>query len=220
MNWNPGFIMFKREALASRGLFLAPKMYALLVHDNEGVKYDTPDLKTLGIALVRSSTPNCVKEPLRDCVMQILTGNEKTLQSFVKAQETLYYELSPETISFPRSANNLAKYSSKTEIYQKKTPIAVRAALLYNDRVSALKLKNYDPIREGDKIRYIYLKEPNTLRENVIGFVGKFPPEFNLIRYVDYATMWDKSFIAPLKKLTDAVGWNWEETNTLDSLFE
>lgn len=220
LNWNTGLIAFKREALASRGLFLAPKMYALLVHDNEGVKYETPDLKIMGIALVRSSTPNCVKEPLRDCVMQILTGDEKSLQRFVKEQETLYRELSPETISFPRGANNLIKYSSKASIYQKGCPAQVRAALLYNNLLETMKLTQYTPIREGDKIKFVYLKEPNTLRENLIGFVGKLPPEFNLTKYVDYDTMWEKSFIAALKKLTDAAGWNYEETNTLESLFE
>jgi DNA polymerase elongation subunit (family B) len=202
------------------GLWTGKKRYALMVYDNEGVRYATPELKITGLSVVSTTTPNCVKEPLRDCIRQILTGDEKTLQTFVKAQETLYMKLSHNVIAFTKGANNLAKYSSNTDIYQPKTPIAVRAALLHNNLVSSLKLTNYDTIREGNKIRFLYLKEPNTLHENVIGFADKLPEEFKLTRFVDYDTMWNKSFIAPLKKLTDAVGWNYEETNTLESLFE
>lgn len=221
LNWNSKFINFKRESISESALWVGKKMYALLVHNNEGVQYDHPKLKVKGIALVRSSTPNCVKEPLRNCVMQILTGDEKSLQGFVRDQETLYMKLSPEQIAFPRGVNNLLKYSSKLDIYQKGTPIAVRAALLHNHKVAELKLQEkYPNVREGGKIRYVYLKEPNSLRENVIGFIDKMPQEFNLTKYVDQKLMWDKSFIAPLKKLTDAVGWNYEETNTLESLFE
>lgn len=221
MNWNRDVIVFKPESIAKHAVWTGKKQYALLVYDNEGVRYAKPKLKIMGIALVRSSTPNCVKEPLRNCVMQILTGNEKTLQGYVRQQETIYMKLSPEQIAFPRGVNNMAKYSSKTSIYQKGCPIAVRAALLHNHKVSELKLQEkYEIIREGGKIRYIYLKEPNTLRENVIGFTDKFPVEFNLTKFVDYNIMWEKSFIAPLKKLTDAVGWHHEETNTLESLFD
>ena len=219
LNWNPGFIEFKREALVSSGIFLAPKMYALLVHDNEGVRYAEPDLKTMGISLVRSSTPHCVKQPLRDCIMEILTGDEATLQKFVQDQEVKYMKLSPEEIAFPRSANNMAKYSSATSIYGEKCPIGVRAALLHNHLIDKLQLTQYDKFREGDKLKYVYIKEPNSLHENIIGFSSKLPPEFKLTNFVDYDTMWVKSFINPLEKLTDAVGWNWEETNTLESLF-
>lgn len=219
MNWNLGRIVFKRENLISRMLLLAPKMYCMLVHDSEGVRYAEPELKTKGVALVRSSTPNCVKPALRNCIMQILTGSEKEMQEYVKQQEQEYKKLTVETIAFPRSANNLAKYSSQDTIYGPKTPIAVRASLLYNKRLADLKLQHYETVSEGAKMKFVYLKEPNTLREDVIGFIGKLPPEFDLHRYADYDTMWEKSFIEPLKKLTDAAGWKVEEENTLDALF-
>lgn len=203
------------------GFWTGKKMYALLVHNNEGVQYEEPDLKITGLSVVRSSTPNVVKEPLRNCIMQILTGDESDLQKYVREQREVFDRYSAEEIAFPRSANNLRKYSSQKDIYQKGCPIAVRAALLHNHKVEELSLKaKYSSIREGDKIKFIYLKEPNTLRENIIGFIDKLPPEFNLHKYVDYETMWEKSFISALKKLTDAVGWNYEEVNTLESLFD
>lgn len=221
LNWNSGFINFKREAIASAGLIVAGKNYALLVHDNEGVRYAEPDLKVMGLALVRSSTPDIVKDPLRKCIEVILNGTEDTLQSYVRDVETMYMKQPHEVIAFPRGVNNLAKYRSSSTIYVKShCPIQVRASLLYNHLLKENKLTEMEQIQEGGRVKFVYLKEPNTLRENVIGFTEKIPKEFNLIRYVDYDTMFSKSFIEPLKKLTEAVGWNYKEVATLEGLFD
>jgi DNA polymerase elongation subunit (family B) len=221
MNWNTGLIAFKREAIASSALIVASKNYASLVHDNEGVRYEEPQLKVVGLALVRSSTPEVVKEPLRKCIGVILTGTESTLKKYVEEVEEAYMNIPYADIAFPRGVNNLAKYSSNSTVYVKQhCPIHVRASLLYNNLLRVHKLDNIEPIQEGGKMKFIYLTEPNTLHENVIGFIGKIPEEFNLIRYVDYQTMFNKSFIEPLKKLTEAVGWNYRETASLENLFE
>jgi DNA polymerase elongation subunit (family B) len=221
LNWNQGFINFKREAIASAGLIVAGKNYALLVHDNEGVRYEEPDLKVMGLALVRSSTPDVVKDPLKKCIEVILQGTEDSLQSYVREVEEMYMKQPHDVIAFPRGVNNLAKYSSNSSIYVKAhCPIQVRASLLYNHLLKHHGLNDREPIQEGGRVKYIYLKEPNTLRENVVGFTEKIPEEFNLIRYVDYDTMFQKSFIEPLKKLTEAVGWNYKEVASLESLFD
>ena len=220
LNWNSGFINFKREAIASAGLIVAGKNYALIVHDNEGVRYEEPDLKVMGLALVRSSTPDVVKDPLRKCIEVILNGTESTLQQYVREVEDMYVKQPHDVIAFPRGVNNIAKYKSTSSIYVKGCPIQVRASLMYNHLLKQHGLNDREPIQEGGKIKFVYLKEPNTLRENVIGFTDKIPAEFNLIRYVDYDTMFSKSFIEPLKKLTEAVGWNYKEVATLDGLFD
>lgn len=219
MNWNKGFINFKREAIASSGLIVAGKNYALMVHDNEGVRYEEPDLKVMGLALVRSSTPDVVKDPLRKCIEVILTGTEATLQQYVSDVEEMYMKQPHDVIAFPRGVNNIAKYTSHQTIYQKGCPIQVRVSLLYNHLLKEHGLNDREPIQEGGRVKFVYLKEPNTLHENAIGFTDEIPEEFNLIRYVDYKTMFGKSFIEPLKKLTEAVGWNYKEVATLDDLF-
>ena len=221
LNWNQGFINFKREAIASAGVIVAGKNYALLVHDNEGVRYEEPDLKVMGLALVRSSTPDIVKDPLRKCIEVILNGTEETLQKYVGEVEEMYRKQPHDVIAFPRGVNNLAKYTSQSTIYVKShCPVQVRASLLYNHLLKQHGLNDREPIQEGGRVKFVYLKEPNTLRENVVGFTEKIPPEFNLTRYVDYDTMFEKSFISPLTKLTEAVGWNYKEVASLDSLFE
>jgi DNA polymerase elongation subunit (family B) len=221
LNWNLGKIVFKREAVASKGIWIGKKMYALIVHDNEGVRYEEPDLKVMGLALVRSSTPNIVKDPLRKCIEVILNGEEETLQKYVREVEEMYMKQPHEVICFPRGVNNLAKYTSPSSIYVKAhCPIQVRASLLYNHLLKKHGMTDRQPIQEGSKMKFVYLKEPNTLRENVIGFTDKIPAEFDLIRYVDYETMFNKSFIEPLKKLTQPIGWSHKEVATLEGLFD
>lgn len=221
LNWNPGLINFKREAISSVGFWTAKKRYALYVHDNEGVRYAEPDLKVMGMDVVRSTTPQMIKGPLTECIKLILLKEESDLQQFVTDTEAVFLDSTIEAISLPTGVNNLAKYSSSETLYKKGAPMHVRAALLYNNQLEKHGLdKVREKIQEGGKIRYLFLKEPNMLREDVIGFVDNLPPEFNLARYVDYNRHWERSFIKPLKKMTDAVGWNWKEEASLSDLFE
>jgi DNA polymerase elongation subunit (family B) len=74
-------------------------------------------------------------------------------------------------------------------------------------------------IQEGDKIKYVYLKVPNSIRENVIAFISDFPKETGLLNSIDYKLQFEKSFLQPVKVVTDAIGWKTEETATLDFLF-
>jgi hypothetical protein len=151
----------------------------------------------------------------------ILNGTEESLQKFVRDVEADYVKHPPEVIAFPRGVNNLAKYTSPSNIYVKAhCPVQVRASLLYNHLLKKHGLNDREPIQEGGRVKFVYLKEPNTLRENVVGFTDKIPAEFDLIRYVDYKTMFQKSFISPLTKLTEAVGWNYKEVATLEGLFD
>jgi DNA polymerase elongation subunit (family B) len=213
-------IFFKREAIADRGIWVAKKRYALNVWDNEGVRYDEPKLKVMGLEIVRSSTPAPVRESLRSAVKLCLTGDEKLLQKFVEDNWKDFKSRTVEEIAFPRGCNNLRKYSSTADIYAKGTPIQVRGALLYNNLLDKHKLEmKYPPINEGDKIKFVYLKEPNTLGENVISFASKVPTEFDLHKYIDYDLMFEKAFIEPLNTIAQSIGWKTKPVATLEDLF-
>ena len=213
-------IVFKREAIAERGLWVAKKRYALNVYDNEGVRYKDPKLKVMGLEIVRSSTPAPVRESLKEAVRLSLTADEATLQKFIEHTRGLFNKMEPEDIAFPRSVNGLAKYTSRADIYGKGTPMHVRGALMYNHLLEKHNLSmKYEAIQEGEKIKFLYLKEPNTIRENCIGFIGKIPKELDIHRYVDYNTMFNKSFLEPLKQIVEGIGWNTEPVATLESMF-
>jgi DNA polymerase elongation subunit (family B) len=213
-------IIFKREAIAERGLWVAKKRYALNVYDNEGVRYKDPKLKVMGLEIVRSSTPAPVRESLKEAVRLALTTDEKTLQGFIEHTRILFNKFEPEQIAFPRGVNGLMKYTSGADIYAKGTPMHVRGALMYNHLLRKNKLdKKYELIQEGEKIKFLYLKEPNHIRENCIAFIGKIPKELDLDRYIDYNTMFEKSFLEPIKQIIEGLGWKTEVTASLEDLF-
>ena len=95
----------------------------------------------------------------------------------------------------------------------------VRGALLYNNLLKQHKLKKYETVKDGDKIKFIQLTEPNPLRENIISFIGTLPKEFDLHRYIDYDIQFDKSFLEPLRFIVNAIDWSFERQSTLDEFF-
>jgi DNA polymerase elongation subunit (family B) len=174
----------------------------------------------MGIETTRSSTPAFVRKVLKTAIEMVLLKDESTLQDFVKTTREKFKALPPESMAFPRSVNGMGQYKDSQTVYRKSTPIAVKAALLHNHLVRKHKLdKKYRIIGEGEKIKFIYLKTPNPIHEHVIGFTNSLPAEFELTKYVDWQMQFDKSFIEPLRSITNAVGWKTEQQNTLGSLF-
>jgi len=213
-------IFFKRENICSGGFWMAKKKYALKVYDSEGVRYPDGDYKIMGIEVVRSSTPAIARAALKDCVIHVIDKNIDQVRLDVVLAHKQFLSVPIEEIAFPRGANNLSAYSSTETIYTKGTPIAVRGSLLHNHFVKKLNIGDkYQPIMEGDKIRFIYLKEPNHFKENIIAFSEILPPEFDLHKYVDRELQFQKVFLAPLEGIMKAVGWELVPKNTLDDFF-
>ena len=213
-------IFFKREIIADKGIFVAKKRYALNVFDDEGLRLTKPKLKVMGLEIVRSSTPGPIRESLREAVRLILTSSQEELHSFIEETREGFNNMTAEEIAFPRGCNNMAKYHSQADIYSKGTPIHVRGGLLYNHYVKKMNLGlKYERIQEGDKIKFLYLKEPNVIGENTIAFITKLPTEFDLDKYVDYNVIFEKAFIEPLKNILQPIGWHTEPQATLEDLF-
>jgi hypothetical protein len=170
--------------------------------------------------IVRSSTPAPVRIALKEAVSIALTKDEATLKAYVQDLEEKWHKLNPEDIAFPRGINGLKEYSDSSSIFRKGTPIHVRGALIYNHLIASKGLeKKYQPIQEGDKIKFLYLRQPNPLGTHVITFNNGVPPEFNLHDYIDYDTMFEKSFLEPLNSLLSCIGWQVKEQATLEGLF-
>ena len=210
----------KRENIADRGIWTAKKRYILNVWDSEGVRYTEPKLKMMGIEAVKSSTPAPCRKMIKDCLKIMMNGTENEVINFIENARAEFKHLSPEQISFPRSASDVQKYKSSSSIYSKGTPIHVRGALLFNHYIKEAKLTNkYSLIQNGEKVKFIYLKKPNTIHENIISFIQEFPKELNLDKYIDYELQFEKAFLEPLKIILDAIGWKTEHMTNLDSFF-
>ena len=213
-------MQMKRENIADRGIWTAKKRYILNVWDSEGVRYEDPKLKVMGIESVKSSTPAPCRKMLKDAFKILMTGTEDDMISFIDKSREEFKKLPPEQVSFPRSVSDVIKYKSHSDIYVKGTPIHVRGALLFNYYILKNKLDNkYSLIKNGEKIKFCYLKKPNTLHENVISFIQDFPKELGIDKYVDYDLQFEKSFVEPLKAILDAIGWNVEKTVNLELFF-
>ena len=213
-------MQMKRENIADRGIWTAKKRYILNVWDSEGVRYDQPKLKMMGIEAVKSSTPAPCRQMIKDGLKLMMSGTEEQVIAFINKCRSEFRKLPPEQIAFPRTASDVRKYHSSASIYASKTPIHIRGALLFNHYIKDKNLTNkYSLISNGEKIKFIYLKKPNIIQENIISFIQDFPTELGLDKYIDYELQFEKSFLEPLKSILDAIGWKTEQTTTLESFF-
>ena len=213
-------MQMKRENIADRGIWTAKKRYILNVWDSEGVRYEEPKLKIMGIEAVKSSTPAPCRKMIKDTLKLIMTSTEDDVIDFIEDCRKKFRNLPPEDISFPRSVSDVVKYRSSSNIYEKGTPIHVRGALLFNYYIKERNLTNkYSLIQNGEKIKFCYLKKPNPFHENVISYIQDFPRELGIDKYIDYDLQFEKAFLEPMKTILDAIGWSVEKTVNLDSFF-
>lgn len=213
-------LKYKLEKICSTSIFTKKKRYALNVYSNEGVIYSEPKIKVTGLQIVQSTTPILVKHALRECLKMILDEDKEKFQTFVSDFRKTFDGFKIEQIAFPKGVNGLNKYYDSSMIYKKGTPIHVRASIMYNKLLDDMKLNSiYEYIKNGDKIKYCYLKVPNKIKENVIAFPEKLPKEFDLLDYIDYNMMFEKVFLEPLKPLTEIVGWDLEKNNSIEDFF-
>ena len=213
-------MFMKRETIAERGIWTAKKRYMLNAWDIEGVRFAEPKLKMMGIEAVKSSTPAPCRKMIKDAISIIMNESEENVQKYIQKVRTDFRRMDPAEIAFPRTCNNVEKYTNRLTIYSKGTPMHVRGSLLFNHYLKQKNLEGkYNVINNGEKIKFCYLKNPNPIHENVISFISEFPKEFGLSQYIDYDLQFEKSFIEPLKAILDSIGWSVEKTATLESFF-
>jgi len=201
---------------------VAKKRYILNTLNSEGVHYETPKISVTGLESVRSSTPEVCRDKMKEAFKVIMQGTESDTQQFIAEFRDQFKSLPIEEIAKNSGTDNIDKFRVKAgpELYKKGCPIHVRGCILYNDFLQKKNLsKKYEKIISGDKIKYVYLKLPNPLRENMISFPRNLPKEFDLQPYIDYDTQFDKVFLKPIEIILEALGWSAEKVNTLEDFF-
>ena len=216
MNAYDNKMVMERECIADKGIWTAKKRYMLNVFDSEGIRYETPKMKIMGIETTRSSTPQIVRDALKKAIRIMMSGDEDELIEFVANFKRDFMSQPVENIAFPRSCNNMDNYRDPTTIWRKSTPIAVKGGLVYNHFVNEWDLgAKYVRIQEGDKIKFVSLKEQNPFGCNVISFPASPPKEFELEKYADYNKQFETSFLDPLSVIISHIGWNYERKAVL-----
>lgn len=205
-------ISAKREAIASSAVFVAKKRYFMKVIDSEGVRFSEPYLKTMGIDIVRSSTPAFSKKYLKKSVNIILESTEEELKEWLKNVRSLYLGQNLMDIAKISSVSS-SKYKLGVD---KSIPINSRAFLVSNHYINSLNTGEFQPLELGEKVRMLYLREPNPLKSNIFAFNNeKFANVFK--DYIDWDTNFNKFFLKPLEIMTGPLNYNLhKETETLE----
>ena len=214
----------KREVIADKAIWTAKKRYILNAWDIEGVRYKEPQLKLMGIEAIKSSTPAPCRKKLKEGIKIIMSGDEKMLNTFIQDFRKEFMDLPPEEIAYPRSVNGLSKWSNSANLFNKGAPIHVKGAILYNHLVKQKKLGHKYPfIQEGDKIKFLNLKLPNKYQCTAMTFITKLPKELDIHSLIDYNVQYEKSFVEPLKFITDKMNWlidkSYGQQGTLEDFF-
>lgn len=224
MNCVEPTMAMKRETIAESGVWTSKKRYALLVHDNEGVRYAEPKIKITGLESVRSSTPAITRKHYAQAV-ELILNNPDDNEVLIKFNESTRknFENAPlSDLGRPIGVKDMDKFIENGK-YRRGTPIHVKGAHNFNQTITRLGLeKKYKKIISGDKIKFIKLKAANPTREPVIAFKSgdDIPPEFGLDQYVDFEQQFEDIWIKPITAVCRAIGWTYEHVDTLDSAFD
>ncbi len=210
----------KREKITDKSVFVAKKRYILNALNSEGVHFAEPKISVTGIESVRSSTPEVCREKMKQAFKVIMNGTESDVQQFIEDFRKEFYNLPVESIAKISGTDDIGKYIAGNT-YRKGCPMHVRGCILYNNFLHKKELnKKFETIQSGDKIKFVYLKLPNPIQEDMISFPNVLPKEFGLEKYIDYETQFQKVFLKPLETILEAIGWSATKIDTLESFFE
>ncbi len=216
-------LKMSREVIGSAGFWKTKKKYAIEVHDNEGMVYEEPKLKIMGLEIIRRTSPKFIKENMDPVLKMILRGEEDKLSEFNKVMREKFRNSPLTDISPVKPANNLRKYWTPDTNFKSGTPSHVRAVLRYNQLLGDLQLQDkYDAIKEGDKVHFIYLKEPNLIGLKYIAFPlgGSIPKEFGISEFIDFPTQFEKVYANQVREFTDILNWAYSDRKRLDYFFK
>jgi hypothetical protein len=209
LNCNTNKFVMKREKIANKAFWKAKKKYALSVLNDEGVTYSQPKLSVKGIETVRSDTPPKVREYLTKFIT-IMLNDPDNVKVYVKEVRDTFFSLPIEDIAKPSGVHGISKYTVKNgrDICAKGTPIHVRGSIAYNKYISEHPeiMKDYPLILEGNKIKFVYMKQPNMLFSHVLSFPHDFLLEIKFGKYVDYEKQFEVVFLNKIKEITDIAG--------------
>lgn len=208
-------LYIKGESIIETGLWIAKKRYALnKVYDLEKNAAPDDNLVVKGMDTVRSSFPKAFREFLKQLLFDVLyktpkSDIDKNILNFKQTMSSLAFL----DVARNTSANNISKFlvpNGNSMSTKKGTPVHIKASIAYNRLLVMFKMTDkYDFIREGEKIKYVYLK-PNPLRIPALAVKGYNDPQhiINLVsEYIDYEALFDKELRNKLEDIYLALGW-------------
>lgn len=208
-NVNKMLLSMNRECLADKGIWTTKKHYILNIHVKEKTYYPHPKQKLMGIDGIKSSTPLVCRKRIKDAINIIINGTNDELRKFNEEFKKEFFELPFENVGKPTGVNEIEKYTDPNTIYAKGTPINSKAAIMFNYWLIKNGLTDKVPLAiEGDKIKYTYLKMPNPFNCTVMANINLLPNYEDIKKYIDYEEQFEKTYLGPLRAITDAIQWD------------
>ena len=206
----------KGESVASKGLWIAKKRYAMnVVYDLESSLDIDNKMKVKGLDVIRSTFPPAFREFMNTVLKDVLNGivkNEmdaKVLAFRIALDSRYYLDVARNT-----SVKNISEYekglSKQLNEFKKGTPAHVKACITYNKLLHHFKITNrYEKISDGEKIKYVYLKD-NPLNLETVAVKGYNDP-VEIVQlaetYIDYETLFVNELKTKLEDFYSALGW-------------
>ena len=217
----------KQEVIAKSGLFVTKKRYGLKIINDNGKKVNK--LMVKGLDTVRSSFPIAMREMLSKLLEDILMDVPKEqLDKFILNFKNSMKLMDFDKIAIPTGVKKVTKYEVKGgaifKSYKLGTPVHVKSALFYNDMLKHLKIsRRYTPIYNGEKIKWVYLKN-NPMGLETIGYKGhEDPPEIiSFIKeFINPNKLYKQALHKKIMMFYEALGWNepTDATKTMERFF-
>lgn len=224
-----------RELVASRGLFIKKKKYAVLMYDKDGTRLDVikegknrPEpgkLKAMGLDLKRSDTPKFMQKFLEKILMDLLQdGTKRDIMDQITDFRETFKERPPVEKGSPKKVNGLTGHDEKvkaTQIHDAMRSIGgkanipghVRASLNWNFMCDLNNDKHSMRISDGYRIIVCKLR-PNPDRIDSIAYPMDEPhlPQWFLDLPFDEEAMEETIIDKKLDNLVGVLGWDFEDT--------
>ena len=202
----------KQETIAKGGFWVSKKRYAQWIINDNTVDCDKLDVK--GLDVKRSSFPTYFKEVMSTVLMDILKDeNKNKIDEYILKKKDEMKTTNFIDIAKNSAVKGMSKYTFKNQAlgeFMKGTPAHVKAALTYNQLLKYFKAAyKYEPMKDGDKIKWVYLK-PNPLGLDSVGLTGYNDPKqiLDLVeQHIDYDLIWQKELENKLDDFYSAMGW-------------
>ena len=209
-----------RELIAKAAFWVTKKRYGQWIINDGGLEVEKLDVK--GLDIVRSSFPPAFRDFMTKVLKAILAKvpKEKIDEFILNFKKNLQNE-ELDKIALPTGVKGIKKYTKKqnsggfgsksmfTEM-EKGAPVHTKASVIYNDLLKHFKANNHEPITNGNKVRWVYLKE-NPLKIDGIAYKGYDDPKqiIDFInQYVDRDKLFDKALNKKIQMFYDAMSWD------------
>lgn len=203
-------IEFKREKLCSHAMFLAPKHYAMRVVNNEGVHCKKWIHR--GHCLKKVATPKYIKDHWRKIVEDGAIDsnwNAVTFRNYVYKWWEEFQQKAPEEWALSKGYSTEHKFVAAFD-WTGCSSVSAKCVNLYNNMLEYLKIEDkYNPAMLGEKYREVFIiPSTNQWSMDRIGFVDKWPKEFNKYLDIDYVQAFNKYCLEPIEPFLRVLKWS------------